>query len=290
MVETRSPRLGRGLLALMLGSGLCWGAGGCSKQNPPLVQLSEPLSEVPDAGATPAPSRVAGGDAGGPCRPGGEPCRAYRECCSQVCAEGICRACAAVEQGCDDQACCAGLTCFRGECRQCGVDHCMRHGDCCSGVCANGRCSCTQPREACKSSDACCDGDVCENGRCCGGESQRCLEGDCCEGLVCGPTGRGPQAQRQGRCLTAAADAAANAAAKRACAVDRRKRTGKRGPGLGYQVTGEGTFDDADAACECACALVGRTDKPRCRWLSSNPPTALCVEDAAVTRKPVHGR
>ncbi|WP_437328526.1 hypothetical protein [Sorangium sp. So ce381] len=130
----------------------------------------EQLAGLPDlAGAGGAP------DAPPPdppvCREDGLPCQGAADCCSAVCAQGICGGDSCARDGAPCAApgdCCAGL-CTGGLCGQgCSADGapCQSAADCCTGRCNAGICGgCISDGDACGSADACCSG-ACAQGVC----------------------------------------------------------------------------------------------------------------------------
>lgn len=82
-------------------------------------------------------------DGGGPsCKPGGAACDAFSECCSQVCDNQVCTACASIGQVCQND-CCGSLICYNGTCKSCADDgtSCTLASECCSNVCDEGVCA-----------------------------------------------------------------------------------------------------------------------------------------------------
>lgn len=113
----------------------------------------------------------------GTCKQPGEACVGGPECCSVVCANGVCGSGVCVS---DHGACTTGAECCSGKCGQVpegGSSNCIplnsgcktagnecgANAECCSKFCVNGRCSgqpsfCTQLGDACINDFECCTG------------------------------------------------------------------------------------------------------------------------------------
>jgi hypothetical protein len=112
-----------------------------------------------------------GGGAGGSpqCKPGGQACQAFGECCSGACAQQVCTGCTPLNDACTSSSeCCVGLLCNAGKCSAC-VDlgaSCTLSTDCCSGICKQGTCApCGGSGAGCTGPTECCTG-VCAAGKC----------------------------------------------------------------------------------------------------------------------------
>jgi hypothetical protein len=120
---------------------------------------------------------------------GGAACQGFADCCSGVCANQKCEACAATTNACggSNPPCCNGLSCYNGVCGSCKADNlsCIHASDCCSNICDNGTCApCTKTGAACSTAvAACCGGNACQQGACCAQTGQNCTQdNDCCSG------------------------------------------------------------------------------------------------------------
>lgn len=127
------------------------------------------------------------------CKPGGQACQAFSECCSGTCANQICTDCGGVGQSCGGPGgCCLGLDCYQGTCASCKLDGdaCQLASDCCSNICYQGTCAaCRSEGYSCSSSAECCAGTSCQNGICavaCSPLGGSCgSSADCCDGNSC---------------------------------------------------------------------------------------------------------
>jgi hypothetical protein len=103
-----------------------------------------------------------------PCKPPGESCAAFSECCSLGCSQGACDACQGPESSCATSSdCCSGLECHLGGCSACKADGapCTLAADCCSESCSSGTCNaCAGEGESCSS--GCCPGHQCVGQTC----------------------------------------------------------------------------------------------------------------------------
>ncbi len=106
------------------------------------------------------------------CTPSGGNCQSSTECCSLVCAGGVCSASACIA---DDQACASSASCCSGNCNgglcqaldtacRTAGNPCADSSQCCSGLCSGGTCKlgssfCIQTGDVCSDSGACCSGD-----------------------------------------------------------------------------------------------------------------------------------
>lgn len=146
---------------------------------------------------------------GGQCKPGGQACAAFSDCCSGTCADSVCTLCGQKGESCD-HGCCMGLSCQNGTCDVpcdaagsactgsetccskvcsqgiCGAcgqagAACVLAAECCSKTCSQGKCAapaCVQTGAACTATDTCCAGS-CTNGTCqtqssCAGNTTTC--------------------------------------------------------------------------------------------------------------------
>jgi hypothetical protein len=123
------------------------GAGGSTAQG---------ATNATATGVTGSASAAGSGGTGGAtsvCKPGGEACASFDECCSGSCAGGMCAPCAGHGTACGE-GCCVGLTCYAGKCGACGDDGapCQGSDNCCSTVCTQGVCEplkCDPPQTSC---------------------------------------------------------------------------------------------------------------------------------------------
>ncbi|WP_437280780.1 hypothetical protein WME90_09550 [Sorangium sp. So ce375] len=156
-------------------------------------QLVGPLDLVGAGGAPDAPPDPPA------CQEDGGPCQGAADCCSAVCAQGICGGDSCAQDGAPCAApgdCCAGLccsgACVEGVCAEAcapGGSTCGEGADCCTGRCNAGICGGrSSDGDACGSADACCSG-VCERGVCGGAD---CSHAPCEIGA--------PLAERRGGC------------------------------------------------------------------------------------------
>ena len=149
-----------------------------------------------------------GGPGGPGCHQGQAACAVDADCCSGLCAGGVCT-CGDLAAPCaNDNECCSSFACTGGTCTLgCRADGaaCLAGQDCCGGDCIAGVCGpprCIQSGQPCDSTGQCCDGlwcqlpvadaggsphGVCEAG--CNQERGPCITGAgspaCCSGYQC---------------------------------------------------------------------------------------------------------
>lgn len=99
------------------------------------------------------------------CSSTGSSCAFDSDCCSNICAAGVCGATTCAPQGspCSSSSqCCSPYACVNGTCSiaLCGYRYapCASPSDCCSGVCVINFCYCKPTLARCKSNDECCSG------------------------------------------------------------------------------------------------------------------------------------
>lgn len=77
------------------------------------------------------------------CKPGGDKCAAYSECCSGACAAGICTLCKSEGAPCTGPSECCGNICKLGFCAACSehAAQCSSKEECCDKKCHAGKCA-----------------------------------------------------------------------------------------------------------------------------------------------------
>jgi hypothetical protein len=173
------------------------GAVGCSSDGTNLpLDASVPGVDVPIGldFVSPPPGR----DLVGPdpeCKPEGQACEAFSECCSGECAEQLCTACRGVDAECSgNRDCCVGLTCAGDDttgrsCSDCQPGRaCQTAAQCCDGQdCLGGQCQavCADDGADCVLASDCCS-NICDRGTCQACDQSFCsADGDCCPGVPC---------------------------------------------------------------------------------------------------------